>query len=127
MSVENVSRFFAMLDEDDALQQEYATITDEAVRKALSDAAIGMASRHGCKFTREDLERHLDGLSDELSDDDLDQVAGGAMPLPPPSPGRFALGFARLMKPGGGMTGLLSNIPNSTPSPRWGGDGGEPT
>ena len=77
MSVENVGKFFAMLDENEALQQEYSSSTDEAVRKAISDATIGMASRHGCEFTKEDLAQHLNSLSKELSDEDLENVAGG--------------------------------------------------
>jgi predicted ribosomally synthesized peptide with nif11-like leader len=127
MSVESVSKFFEMLDEHEALQQEYATVTDEAVRKALSSSAIAMASMHGVEFTEEDLAQHLNSLSEELGDQDLDQVAGGALPDPMPSPGRFSLNFARLTKPGGGMTGLVSNNPIPLPNRRWGGDGGDPT
>jgi predicted ribosomally synthesized peptide with nif11-like leader len=127
VSIEDVSEFFSMLDQDEALQQEYATVTEEAVRKALSDAAIGIASKHGCEFTREDLERHVESLSGELSDRDLDQVAGGAVSARAPSAGRFSLNFARFMRSGSGMYGLGSNRGTRMPSPRWGGDGGEPS
>jgi predicted ribosomally synthesized peptide with nif11-like leader len=130
MSVENVSKFFEMLDEGESLQQEYATISDEAVRKALSDAAIGMASKHGCEFTEEDLAQHVNRLSEELRDEDLEEVAGGIigdMGTALPGPATFSRNVFQWLRPSRGAIGLVSNNPVPLPSPRWGGDGGEPS
>jgi predicted ribosomally synthesized peptide with nif11-like leader len=91
MSVESVVKFFTMLDENESLQQECANVTDEAMRNALRDAVIGMAAKHGCEFTAEELSEHLDTVSEELSEEDLDQVAGGTNPF---AGGRFRLIWA---------------------------------
>jgi predicted ribosomally synthesized peptide with nif11-like leader len=77
MSLENVSRFVAMLDEDESLQREFAILTEAAIRTDRCDVVIGMAAQRGCEFTAEELTGLLGSVSVELSDEDLDQVAGG--------------------------------------------------
>ena len=67
MSDEAISRFFRMLNDTPELRAEFKT--------ALEGAVVGLAARHGCEFTADELALRL---SDELSDEDLEDVAGGA-------------------------------------------------
>ncbi|HEX4961022.1 MAG TPA: Nif11-like leader peptide family RiPP precursor [Thermoanaerobaculia bacterium] len=52
------------------------------------DAAVQWAREQGCHLTPEDV-AELQGDDEELSDDELDKVAGGddGWPPPPPPPG----------------------------------------
>jgi predicted ribosomally synthesized peptide with nif11-like leader len=69
MSKDAVVTFFKTLAERGELAAEYSS----AVRNAVTD----FAARHGFHFTVEELVETLDAEGDELSDADLDAVAGG--------------------------------------------------
>lgn len=109
MSVENVVRFFGKLETDESLAGEYTQATRGSMQEALRSAVVELAARHGCEFTADDLETHLDRVAAELGDDELDRVAGGGvepspfMPIDPlkgqASHGRF---LEQLLQPPGG-------------------------
>jgi predicted ribosomally synthesized peptide with nif11-like leader len=69
MSKEAVRAFFKTLAERSDLAAEYSS----AVRNAVTE----LAARHEFHFTVEELADTLDSDGDELSDADLDAVAGG--------------------------------------------------
>ena len=67
MSDEAITRFFQMLNDDRELRDDF--------KSALEVAVVELAARHGCDFTADELALRL---ADELSDEDLENVAGGA-------------------------------------------------
>jgi predicted ribosomally synthesized peptide with nif11-like leader len=101
MSTADVSRFLEMLDSDDGLVKEYAMVTEKAMRKALQEAVVALAASRGFEFTADQLSSHLERVTTELSDEELDQVAGGVSGAPPASSSHASL-LARRLKPGGG-------------------------
>jgi predicted ribosomally synthesized peptide with nif11-like leader len=74
MSAKAVQKFFEMLTADEAIVRELDAVTDDAARSAI----VALAARYGCDFTVEELDVHMAELAEELSDEDLDRVAGGA-------------------------------------------------
>jgi predicted ribosomally synthesized peptide with nif11-like leader len=126
MSAEAVKTFFEKLDADEFLQRELAESADDAIRNVVREALIDMASKHGCEFTGEDLAQHLDSVSEELSDEDLERVAGGIIG-DMGKPASFSRNVFQFLRPDRGAIGLVSNNPIPMPFPRWGGSGGEPT
>ena len=79
MSLENLVRFSEIVNGDKALQRSLSEVRDpqELVRRA-----IRMGAERGLPFTAEELEQKLRKVqpgNGELSDDQLDSVAGGAV------------------------------------------------
>jgi predicted ribosomally synthesized peptide with nif11-like leader len=74
-SSDNVESFFELCSQDQALRQQIKTLNDEQI--------VSLANSKGLAFTIEDLESVLSpgGDSEELSDKDLELVAGGARAL----------------------------------------------
>ena len=70
MSKENLEQFMKQVAESDKLQTRIG-------REIAGDALITLGAEHGCEFTAEDLQE-----SAELSDDELDGVAGGLHQIP---------------------------------------------
>jgi predicted ribosomally synthesized peptide with nif11-like leader len=80
MSRAELDRFFSDLDRDVALAQEFRQLAADL------DAAVRWANARRYDFTREEVEARVH--AGDLSDDDLDMVAGGwTGPLPPPPGG----------------------------------------
>ena len=72
MSKENLEQFMNQVADSEALQ---ARIGDEIDAEPL----IALGAEHGCEFTAEELQEAA-----ELSDEELDGVAGGMYPRPSP-------------------------------------------
>ena len=70
MSKENLEQFIQQISGSEELQ---STIGDEIDTESL----IALGAEHGCEFTAEDLAEHA-----ELSDEELDGVAGGLAAAP---------------------------------------------
>ena len=68
MSKENLDQFIQKVTDDEELQ---ARIGEEIH----IDSLIALGAEHGCEFTAEDLAANA-----ELSDEELDGVAGGLLP-----------------------------------------------
>lgn len=62
-----VKRFMSDLQEDEQMQKEFKAVEGDL------DAVVAKANARGYKFNRSDIE----SKEGELSEDDLDQVAGG--------------------------------------------------
>ena len=69
MSKENLDQFIQKVTDSEQLQ---ARIGDEMD----ADSLIALGAEHGCEFTAEDLATDV-----ELSDEELDGVAGGALAI----------------------------------------------
>ena len=67
MSKENLIQFMNQVTDSEELQNRIGDEID-------TDALIALGAAHGCKFTAEDLTEYA-----ELSDEELDSVAGGAI------------------------------------------------
>jgi predicted ribosomally synthesized peptide with nif11-like leader len=65
MSKENLDQFIQKVADDEQLQSRIGEEID-------ADALIALGAEHGCEFSAEDLAK-----SAELSDEELDGVAGG--------------------------------------------------
>ena len=70
MSRDNLEQFIQHISDSEELQ---AKIGDEIA----TDAFVALGAEHGCEFTEEDLQ-----ASAELSDGELDGVAGGMLSVP---------------------------------------------
>ena len=70
MSKENLEQFIQQISDSEELQTR---IGDEIDTESL----IALGVEHGCEFTAEDLAEHA-----ELSDEELDGVAGGVLEMP---------------------------------------------
>jgi predicted ribosomally synthesized peptide with nif11-like leader len=80
MSIENVVKFYELVAEDEGLQDRMK----EAVHPdAFLAAAVAAAGERGLEFTTEELRSHVERLGNdvqqELSDENLNGVAGGGM------------------------------------------------
>jgi predicted ribosomally synthesized peptide with nif11-like leader len=73
MSNKAVDEFFDLLDGDEELRIE---LRDE-IERAAAAAMIGVAGRRGIEFTHEDLEGQLSNQMADLSEEELEAVAGG--------------------------------------------------
>ncbi len=72
MSVQNAKDFVAKLQEDKSLAGSLESAADDDARRAIAAGA-------GFDFTKDEMKEALSaGGSKQLSDDDLDTVAGGA-------------------------------------------------
>ena len=74
MSIDAAAEFWTKVDNDAAFQEDLFN----SIKMADGDEIVEFAKQHGFDFTVEDL-RELSEASDkeELSDDDLENVAGG--------------------------------------------------
>ncbi|MBW1962658.1 MAG: Nif11-like leader peptide family RiPP precursor [Deltaproteobacteria bacterium] len=80
MSQENVKGFLKNMAQDEKLRAEF--------EKADKDEIIILAEKAGIPFSLDELKAVIEAspmtVSEELSDDDLEKVAGGAFGLPSP-------------------------------------------
>jgi predicted ribosomally synthesized peptide with nif11-like leader len=84
MSQQDLDRFISDLQRDPELLQEFRRLSSDM------DAAVRWVNSRGYAFTRDEAERmDADG---ELSDEDLDQVAGGWTSSDPPPQGSGTTG-----------------------------------
>lgn len=98
MSRKAVSEFLSKLETDKALQDRLSGDVREAMRAAVVQFAEGL----GYKFAVEDLVEEIAARSGELSDHELEEVAGGASASPPPT----SLGVLRKIILSGGGGGV---------------------
>jgi hypothetical protein len=86
MSKENALRFMMNKDKDENLKSAYDAILNKYQRKNLSEDAwdgvlkeeiIPLAKKYGYDFTPEDLKQLQKPAEGKLSDEELDEVAGG--------------------------------------------------
>jgi len=74
MSKESATEFFLMVASDTALQEKLAVATDP-------DSFVKIAQESGCSFTAEELFAVIsEQNNEELKDEALDAVVGGAIP-----------------------------------------------
>jgi len=87
MSLEQAQEFFKKVEEDASLGEEYRSLLRDSKEKALSEAAllervVRFAEERGASFSAEDTkDLARTQQSEELSDEALDKVAGGAWTL----------------------------------------------
>jgi predicted ribosomally synthesized peptide with nif11-like leader len=70
MSVENVKKFYQRMEEDEAFR---AAVANE--NSSNTEKVIAVAARHGYEFTETDYAAAME--NGELSDSELEQIAGG--------------------------------------------------
>jgi len=75
MSIENAKAFIQAAREDEALREQLMTIR-ERDRDAAMASVMAIGAEKGFVFTAEEF---TGSLSEELSDEDLDKVAGGTL------------------------------------------------
>jgi hypothetical protein len=114
MSKEAITKFFEMLDQDDALQGKCTDFTEDAVQRAACVSVIDFAARHGFEFTEDELRFHLENAAAEQSDQDLGQVAGGTVPTQITGPNAYSRVLVQFLRPGG----RISATPIHLPKPR---------
>ena len=73
MSVENVKKFYQRLEEDDAFR--VAVANENALNDAVTEKIIAVAGKHGYEFTETEYAAAME--NSELSDSELEKVAGG--------------------------------------------------
>jgi predicted ribosomally synthesized peptide with nif11-like leader len=73
MGSDAVDRFYECLAEDEDMQKAYT----EAMDRVCVEAVAGFAADNGFEFTTDELAESWACRSDELSDEDLEGVAGG--------------------------------------------------
>lgn len=80
MSVENVKKLLEKLETDVALQKKIGELTQENQNEAI-DKALTIAKEMGLPFTKDEWLQVMMGMTDfkdeELSDEELESVAGG--------------------------------------------------
>jgi hypothetical protein len=77
-----VSRFFDLARHDKDVADDYSAALTEAMEAAILPAIVDVAARHGFQVTTEQVTGYLEGQTAELTDDDLDAVAGGLRAFP---------------------------------------------
>jgi hypothetical protein len=77
MGADSVSRFFDAVRSDKRLAEEYGAAVARATHEAVGKAAEEVAASHGFEVDAADALRFLEERAAELSDDQLDAVAGG--------------------------------------------------
>ena len=102
MSKESLTLFYERLSQDEKMQQEY----NEAIARGLLESAAAFATARGFDLSPEDLGDKLQSRANELSEDELGKVAGGARQES--SMGLSAVGFAKLPRPGNVLSDLLN-------------------
>jgi predicted ribosomally synthesized peptide with nif11-like leader len=89
MSVETVNQFLQKVSEDTPLQEELTKVLESAENDR--EAATELGAKHGYQFTSEELwqgiqnrqsEFQVSQNQEELSDEELEAVAGGCMRPP---------------------------------------------
>lgn len=84
MSQENAKRFMELMNEDEGIQKKVREATESYIgekpdEKALFNAVIApVAKEAGLEFTFEDAAELAKSSEEELSEDELSSVAGGA-------------------------------------------------
>jgi len=87
MSEEHVRTFFEKIEEDENLSERYQSLlkgmaTSEVDEEGALKEVVQFVSILGCEFTSEDLKLIAESMqSEELSDEELDAVAGGGWGL----------------------------------------------
>mgnify|MGYP003863407033 CR=1 FL=1 len=78
MSVEQVNAFMQEVSQDEVLQEKIISLPTDDVDKAI-EQGIQIAKEAGFEFTKEQFLEYTNSQNNEseLSDDDLEQVAGG--------------------------------------------------
>lgn len=80
MSIDALEKFYEHVRSDQALEAQATAALREG-----ADAVVTLAAREGFSFTSEELSvalAHHAAMNDELSDDELEMVAGGIMTQP---------------------------------------------
>jgi hypothetical protein len=86
MSKENAIRFMMMKDKDEAIKSAFDAILSKCDGKILSkddqdkvlrEEVIPLAKKYGFDFTSDDLDKAQNAFVGRLSDEELDQIAGG--------------------------------------------------
>lgn len=80
MSIDALEKFYEHVRSDQALEAQATNALQEG-----ADAVVALGEREGFSFTSEELSialAHHASLSDELSDDELELVAGGVVAPP---------------------------------------------
>jgi predicted ribosomally synthesized peptide with nif11-like leader len=91
----SVEQFFQEVSQDQTLQQQFQSILDG---EAILNKAVELGKEKGYTFTPAEVEEWVQNRSQELSDSELDAVAGG---------GILSGGFGALF---GGIVGALRSI-----------------
>lgn len=82
MSIETVNQFLTKVSQDEKLQTELSQAVKE---QESATAAVELADQHGYKFTPEEFEQQIQKMQKaqdgELSEEELETVAGGLAPL----------------------------------------------
>ncbi|MFO7481773.1 hypothetical protein [Oceanibaculum nanhaiense] len=89
MTTQTIEDFAARLDADRAFAGQFVACLQAAPEGSAVTAAVGFASQNGFAATPDEMERYLEAVlkrNRELSDDALDNVAGGL-------PGLWGSGF----------------------------------
>lgn len=90
MSKENVKAFFEKAQQDETIKKQLLTVQCELHRQMmnfLSDNLVELGAQSGLEFTADDLREMHKTLMDpsnenrELSDDELNAIAGGFLPV----------------------------------------------
>lgn len=82
MSIDALEKFYEHVRSDQALEAQATAALQEG-----ADAVVNLAEREGFSFTSEELTialAHHAATNDELSDDELELVAGGVVAPPRP-------------------------------------------
>ena len=76
MSIESVRKFREAVNASASLQGEV-----RALRTASSEELVALGARHGFSFTAEELRSVGTSIKNELTDFELEMVAGGTLPV----------------------------------------------
>ena len=83
MSQQAVADFMTKVSENESLQKEFDSVLDHNEGMSVNQALADLGVNHGYEITAEDMEKlrlalkAQKGESDELSEDELETVAGG--------------------------------------------------
>lgn len=73
MAVENFEKFLKLVGEDQDVAKKFEAISSDL------NAVIQLGKEQGCAFTTEDMKAYHEQHDNELSDEELDSVAGGGV------------------------------------------------
>jgi predicted ribosomally synthesized peptide with nif11-like leader len=90
MTNKAVGEFFDLLDGGPELRKELQA----EIERAAAAAIIGFAARRGLEFTREELDTQLTNQVADLSEEELEAVAGGVSLRPDLSPAAVVISVA---------------------------------
>jgi predicted ribosomally synthesized peptide with nif11-like leader len=91
MANEALATFFDRLAKDDVIRDAYAA----SLKRAVEGAMLETARSAGLEFTVEELREALEERASELSEDQLDKVAGGVGIFAAPVPGDYDRGIGQ--------------------------------